>query len=227
MRHITFILPDNVTETATKNLESLNIEFVIMSSLSKMMALFSDGNFKTDLIIFDLAGLNAMPDTNIFDLVNTIKTLSICVIQKTEDGLIDGKNVILAAAVEVRADPQLIKSILSTEVDGIFPLGPEFSVDEKNAAITRLLFGEHYVPQKIKDVIRPQKTTKITNKIQLTSRQEQVLSLICERGASNKIIARTLKISESAVKLHVTHIFKKYGARNRTQLVLFATKDYT
>lgn len=56
--------------------------------------------------------------------------------------------------------------------------------------------------------------------IKLTPRQSQVLKLICHRGLSNKAIGNILKISESTVKIHTSAILKRYGVKNRTQLVL-------
>lgn len=56
--------------------------------------------------------------------------------------------------------------------------------------------------------------------IKLTPRQEQVTTLVCHRGLSNKAIASILKISESTVKIHISAILKRFGVRNRTQLVL-------
>ena len=59
----------------------------------------------------------------------------------------------------------------------------------------------------------------------MTPRQEQIHTLISTRGASNKVIAKTLNISESTVKLHVSAVLKKYGVKNRTQLALFSKSD--
>lgn len=56
--------------------------------------------------------------------------------------------------------------------------------------------------------------------LELTPRQSQVLKLICHRGLSNKAIGNILKISESTVKIHTSAILKRYGVKNRTQLVL-------
>jgi DNA-binding NarL/FixJ family response regulator len=56
--------------------------------------------------------------------------------------------------------------------------------------------------------------------VKLTPRQNQVLKLICHRGLSNKAIGNILKISESTVKIHTSAILKRYGVKNRTQLVL-------
>lgn len=55
----------------------------------------------------------------------------------------------------------------------------------------------------------------------LTFRQEQILQLIKTRALSNGQIANMLKISESTVKMHVGLILKKYGLRNRLQLVTY------
>lgn len=55
----------------------------------------------------------------------------------------------------------------------------------------------------------------------LTNRQQQVLRLIQSRGASNKAIAEVLDLSESAVKLHVGEILRKYNVKTRLQLLAF------
>lgn len=65
----------------------------------------------------------------------------------------------------------------------------------------------------------------VVNNIVLTSRQHEVLVLLCHRGIGNKAIANVLNISESTVKIHVSAILKKYGVRNRTQLVLAVNND--
>lgn len=55
----------------------------------------------------------------------------------------------------------------------------------------------------------------------LTSRQQDVLDALRE-GHSNKLIARKLGISEATVKIHVRQLMKKFGAENRTQVVVRA-----
>jgi DNA-binding MarR family transcriptional regulator len=55
-----------------------------------------------------------------------------------------------------------------------------------------------------------------------TPKEIEVLNLI-RRGANNKQIAKKLNISESTVKLHVSHLFKKYAAKSRLQLLIFST----
>jgi len=63
------------------------------------------------------------------------------------------------------------------------------------------------------------------NQFGLTERQGQVARLVCHRGLSNKAVANILNISESTVKIHISAILKKYGVKNRTQLVLAYSKN--
>ncbi len=52
-----------------------------------------------------------------------------------------------------------------------------------------------------------------------TSREKDVADRLC-RGESNKVIARTLGLQESTVKIYVRRIREKLGAANRTQAAL-------
>jgi DNA-binding NarL/FixJ family response regulator len=54
--------------------------------------------------------------------------------------------------------------------------------------------------------------------IALTPRESSVLQLLA-RGRSNKQIAATLGVSERTVKFHVSALFTKLGATNRTEAV--------
>lgn len=57
------------------------------------------------------------------------------------------------------------------------------------------------------------------DRIHLTRREHEVLALLCE-GASNKVIARRLRISSATVKVHVSNIFRALQVSNRLQAVL-------
>jgi len=52
-----------------------------------------------------------------------------------------------------------------------------------------------------------------------TTRERHVIGAI-KQGKSNKIIAYELSMCESTVKVHVRHIMKKLGARNRTAVAM-------
>ena len=58
----------------------------------------------------------------------------------------------------------------------------------------------------------------------LTKREIEVLKLLAE-GLFNKEIAYKLNISERTVKNHVSNIFKKINASDRTQAAVFAIKN--
>ncbi len=58
----------------------------------------------------------------------------------------------------------------------------------------------------------------------LTKREIEVLKLITE-GLFNKEIAYKLSISERTVKNHVSNIFKKINASDRTQAAVFAIRN--
>ncbi len=57
----------------------------------------------------------------------------------------------------------------------------------------------------------------------LTPREREVLALIGE-GLPNKLIARTLRISEKTVKTHVGHVLAKLGVADRTQAAVAAVR---
>jgi DNA-binding NarL/FixJ family response regulator len=57
----------------------------------------------------------------------------------------------------------------------------------------------------------------------MSAREVEVLSLV-SKGASNKEIARHLRLSEATIKSHLLHIFAKLGASDRTQAVTLAVR---
>jgi DNA-binding NarL/FixJ family response regulator len=55
----------------------------------------------------------------------------------------------------------------------------------------------------------------------LTGRELEVVRLVA-RGASNREIARDLRLSEATVKTHLVHVFEKLGVADRTSAVTTA-----
>ena len=82
----------------------------------------------------------------------------------------------------------------------------------------------HWTPMATteKSTIETQVLTPL--EITLTFRQEQILKMICEKGMTNYQIAKRLDLSESTVKMHIGIVFKKYGVRDRSQLI-FSFKE--
>jgi two-component system nitrate/nitrite response regulator NarL len=56
---------------------------------------------------------------------------------------------------------------------------------------------------------------------ELSERERRVLGSLTD-GQSNKAIARTLKISEASVKLHIKDLLRKLHVQNRTQVAIWA-----
>jgi DNA-binding NarL/FixJ family response regulator len=57
----------------------------------------------------------------------------------------------------------------------------------------------------------------------LSARETEVLAMLAE-GLGNKEIARLLDISENTVKFHLSSIFGKLGANNRTEAVMLGMR---
>jgi two-component system, NarL family, nitrate/nitrite response regulator NarL len=57
--------------------------------------------------------------------------------------------------------------------------------------------------------------------LHLSPREASILRCLA-RGASNKLIARDLQISEATIKVHVKAILRKIGVANRTQAAIWA-----
>lgn len=88
-------------------------------------------------------------------------------------------------------------------------------------ALKVVLSGEKYIPSDvllaIADTSDPLSSLESDNPLrQLTLRQKEVLALLME-GLTNKAIAGKLGVEEVTAKLHVKNIFKKLGAKNRTE----------
>lgn len=112
-----------------------------------------------------------------------------------------------------------IKLLKSCNIAGVIPRVKDFGYQSAVSAYDALL-GEKQDWWPAEYVTKPAARTAKTGDISLTGRQQEVQKLLCERGLSNKAIARQLNISESTVKIHVSAILKRYGVRNRTQLAL-------
>ncbi|HZD44677.1 MAG TPA: response regulator transcription factor [Acidobacteriaceae bacterium] len=83
-------------------------------------------------------------------------------------------------------------------------------------AITTVHRDLRYLPRTALD--RLAERTTVTD---LTPRETEVLTCITQ-GRSNREIAEHLHISEKTVRIHVSAVLEKMGARDRTQATIFA-----
>ena len=84
-------------------------------------------------------------------------------------------------------------------------------------AIRAAARGEQYIPMEL--------AARVGERVisQLSDRECDVLHFLAE-GKSYKEIASALRIAESTVKIHLSNIFVKLGASDRTQAVVIAVK---
>lgn len=68
-----------------------------------------------------------------------------------------------------------------------------------------------------------QKLAEFTPRVELTSREMEVLALMA-RGMSNREIAESIGRTEATVKVHVLHILSKLGVGDRTGAVTLAIR---
>jgi DNA-binding NarL/FixJ family response regulator len=92
-------------------------------------------------------------------------------------------------------------------------------------AIKLVLSGERYLPAmlltddvQVDSLGDTQKYPAQNTMCTLTPRETEVLDLLA-KGYSNKEIARTLDLQEITIKVHLSSVFRKLGASNRTQAV--------
>jgi DNA-binding NarL/FixJ family response regulator len=128
--------------------------------------------------------------------------------------------------------PRCVRSLLDKGVLGVVlrDTDPRLIV----RALEIVLLGGHYVPAgalslppppqaepgprepEVVNIKPPPKRTRLASG--LSPRQEQIMRCV-HMGSTNKMIARTLGISEGTVKIHLSSIFQQLGAPNRAAAV--------
>ena len=159
--------------------------------------------------VFEQAGITAAEFVNMVESMARLAT--------------PGHRPRIAVAIENNTRLGTVKDLKAAGVFGIIPCSNTFSGEETQAGMIAVATGVPYWPLHILDHLPGNRTTvtqPIDHNIRLTDRQQQVCDLICNRGLSNKQIARALSLSESTVKIHVSAIMRAHGVRNRTQLAL-------
>ena len=92
------------------------------------------------------------------------------------------------------------------------------ALEDITAAIKSVLSGQSVFPEKVNDLNAA--SNSASQKLgSLTPAQHRVMNCLSD-GLLNKQIAFEMSISEATVKAHMTAIFRKLGANNRTQALL-------
>ncbi len=124
--------------------------------------------------------------------------------------------VVLVSANE---DPQTVRRALDHGAAGYIPKSS--GLDELRDAVRTVLACEQWLPPALRGAVTrtqssPADADLAARLASLTPQQFRVLTLVAE-GLLNKQIADRLDIQERTVKAHLSVIFEKLGARNRTQ----------
>ena len=113
-----------------------------------------------------------------------------------------------------------VQEALKLGVDGYLlkDMEPELIIID----IRKILRGELVISPNLASILAQTLRTPSIEDIasNLTSRELQVIQMIAE-GLSNKMIANSLDIAESTVKVHVKHILNKTGLRTRVEAAVW------
>lgn len=221
-------IDERISEINCACAAELGCEISRVHQIRDLFPLICDPEQQIDMIGIDLDYLSRVVEIDLFDEMRALITMLNTMPSRDPDGSLAPRKVVIVGGVSLSTDPAAIKEFLALGpcVHGLSPRGPEFTKEEKILALSEFLEGKCHIPERVQQMMKRRRAATITDsKDELTPRQRQILALISKRGSSNKVIAKTLNISESTVKLHLGNIFKKYGVRNRTQLALFSQSD--
>jgi DNA-binding NarL/FixJ family response regulator len=142
--------------------------------------------------------------------------------------LLDNAPGVPAATVVDRCGAAQVYMLMGAGAMGVIPrtLEPVLIL----RALEMVLIGGHYVPPDVIDLepLRDLPLRRFQNNAALprptrihstlSPRQHQIMRCV-HMGSTNKMIAKTLGISEGTVKIHLASIFQQLGATNRAAAV--------
>lgn len=189
-----------------------------VQNFSQLVSWVSSASIGPAAICIHLGTLTILDGIDIIEAIDVLRTLCRCKPHCNHP-------TALAVMVDKDTEQKVLKQLTTLDIQALVTDDIRNDLAELENCFGRLLANSTYrSPNFIKRLhakLRSQRRED-PNQVRLTVRQDQIMRLICTRGASNKVIARLLDISESTVKLHVSAIFKKFGVKNRTQLALFS-----
>lgn len=110
----------------------------------------------------------------------------------------------------------LLLQALGTGVRGV--LRKTLSLEAHRECLHRVCSGELWFEKTLTDSVRA------ARRVPLSPRESQLVTLLV-RGFKNKEISRELGITEGTVKVYLSHLFQKSGAKDRMELALQGLKN--
>ncbi|MES2533520.1 MAG: response regulator transcription factor [Pseudomonadota bacterium] len=211
-----------------------DVEFILAMSVAELLALDAAAVGSVDLALIDLTMPGAVGYAHIDELRRRHPSVPVVVLSGTEDPtvmrealsrgalgfipkayspevMISAVRLVLAGGVYV---PQMM---LSAVPSGIVAGLPGLAVAGAVAGVVTGADSAARVPVAASGAA--QTLDHLRNV--LTERQVEVLQLLSQ-GKPNKLIGRSLGISEGTVKIHLAAIFRALNVRNRTEAVVAA-----
>ena len=124
--------------------------------------------------------------------------------------------------VSGREEPEIIARTVAHGAAGFVPKSASGAMMAE--ALHTVLAGRVWLPGTTERAsLDPSESEAATLVSRLTPQQYRVLVMLCS-GMQNKQIGTRLKVTEATVKAHMRAIMEKFGASNRTQVVLIAQR---
>jgi DNA-binding NarL/FixJ family response regulator len=187
--------------------ESFESYYVIGEAENGIKAVELTREHTPDIVLMDLL----MPVMDGIDATRGIKSVS------------PGTKVIALTVVE--NSPKIAEG-LAAGIDGY--LLKKSTASDLKAAIPSVMAGKRYIcPQvagHIIDIYFPRQWKKGVPAGQISSREKEVLELLCE-GKRTKDIAEKLNISINTVEKHRNSLLRKYGAKTSAELTSMYMKS--
>ena len=126
---------------------------------------------------------------------------------------------VAVVVVSANDDPRVVRRALDHGAAGYLPKSS--GLDELRDAIRAVLGCEQWLPPTLRAAVARTQSSSSDAELaarlaSLSPQQFRVLALVAQ-GLLNKQIADQLDVQERTVKAHLSAIFEKLGARNRTQ----------
>jgi len=119
-------------------------------------------------------------------------------------------------------DPQTIKKAMRMDVGGF--LSKDIAVEELMEAIETVCAGRQYIEKKLKDDLISSIFTEEKVSYYLTSREKEVLQLVCG-GLSIKEVGARLSLSPHTVQYYYKGLMKKLKLSKMSELIVYAINN--
>jgi DNA-binding NarL/FixJ family response regulator len=214
--HISWLVPSCSSNMSNNMLQDLREHHRIcinsFESWTTFIRCLMMPKYVTDVVIIDHAVLANTQSVSLIDAVSCVHTIYQI---KSPTNISQFK---LCVAVDDHVDHALMRQIAKTpRVSSLMPVpGSGFSHQDLESAVDLVLQNKSWSPTQL-SVACAHKSNSVSKQV-LTNRQQQILDLVVKQGSNNKVIANRLKITEGAVKSHISKLLKKFGVSNRTEL---------